>query len=213
MGCFPLCLTASVSRGTLMPSEFTKVKISSKSWLLVALNAAAPAPGVGGVADWIQWPQFFISPLIHTLYHVTLQFFLLEVKCTSPPLDTALGHETGFAQWDVRRYDANIGLNYVWPVELLSSLWEECAPRLPMTQGWEETQNYAGTNVQPRIQLSSAWITLPSVDLQLWAKTNDYLCHWALYNLFYSIFVAIGYCIGVSFLNSLCLLSCHLPFS
>lgn len=88
----------TASRGPLIPPEFTKVKVAPKSRLIMVLNAAAPAPGAGGVGDAGRWPQSFISPRSHTLYHVTLQLFLLEAKCTSRSLNSGLGHGTCFAR-------------------------------------------------------------------------------------------------------------------
>lgn len=46
----------TASRGPLIPPEFTKVKVAPKSRLIMVLNAAAPAPGAGGVGDAGRWP-------------------------------------------------------------------------------------------------------------------------------------------------------------
>ena len=115
-----------------MPPEFIKVKFSSKSGLVTALNTAAAVPGV---VDWIQWPRFFSLSHPHTLCCVTLQFLLLEARYPSQSLNIGLGQGAWFAQWDVIRYDANRSLNCAWPIGLLSLRCEEHFPRIPLIQG------------------------------------------------------------------------------
>lgn len=132
----PFTPPASASGGLLMPPEFIKVKVSSKSGLVTALNTAAAVPGV---VDWIQWPGFFSLPHPHTLCCVTLQFLLLEARYSSQPLNVGLGQGAWFAQSDVIRYDANRSLNCAWPIGLLSLRCEEHFPRIPLIQGWGKT--------------------------------------------------------------------------
>lgn len=188
--CFPSHTSAPALRGPLMPPELPEMKILSKSWLFMALSAAAPVPGIGDMVDWVRWPQFF-SPLhIHTVYHVALKFFL-------PSSDLGFGHVTCFAQWDVRRGDVTRGLNCAWPVGFLSSPWQKHAQE----PHWSKGEERLWTELSPTCSFESSLAPPGSVACSwpaaVWAVVDNPTEVWGY--LLHSIFVAIGYYVEVSF--------------